>query len=361
MIVPVAWVTSLENWFQKHQRLMPWRSNPNPYYVWISEMMLQQTQVDTVIPYFNRFLTRFPTVESLARADLQDVLKCWEGLGYYSRARNLHKAAKIVVEKWGGMLPSEYEELQTLPGLGPYCAAAITSIAFLNPIPVVDGNVLRVFTRFWGIFEDIRLPKVRETLFEQLSPFIKTANPSHFNQGIMELGATLCKPTSPTCKNCPLKADCFAHKENKTDTLPVKSKKAPVPHHVIAVGIIWKKGKILVAKRKETQMLGGLWEFPGGKKKATESLSETVEREVLEETGLAVKVKNEHCAVKHTYTHFKITLHAFHCEILSGKEQPHCSDELKWILPQNLETLPFPTANKKIITEILSSLQSPNL
>ena len=186
--------------------------------------MLQQTQVDTVIPYFNRFVARFPTVEDLAKADLQDVLKLWEGLGYYSRARNLHKAAQFD-------LPADYDELQKLPGIGPYCAAAIASIAFGQPVPVVDGNVLRVFARFWGIFDDIRKTKVRNVLFEKLKPFIAEENPSDFNQAIMEIGALICKPKSPKCAECPLNTDCFAHNANQTDKLPFKSASKPVPHY----------------------------------------------------------------------------------------------------------------------------------
>lgn len=344
-----AWVDRLLDWFGQHQREMPWRSQPEPYFVWVSEMMLQQTQVDTVIGYFNRFIQRFPTVEDLAQAELQDVLKLWEGLGYYSRARNLHKAAQKVVDQFSGNLPSDYATLQTLPGLGPYCAAAITSIAFGNPVPVVDGNVLRVFSRFWAIEEDILLPKVRKQIFEALIPFIAQTDPSQFNQGIMELGALVCKPTVPLCDQCPLQPDCKAYRENKVRLLPIKAKKAPVPHYTIAVGVIWKEGHILVAKRKETQMLGGLWEFPGGKNKPGETLEQTVSREIEEETGLKVNVGKLYTKVNHAYTHFKITLYAFRCDYVAGVASPHTSDELRWILPETLHHLPFPTANKKII------------
>ena len=186
------WVKSLLTWYDTNQRQLPWRTNPSPYKTWISEMMLQQTQVATVIDYFNRFLTQFPTVNDLANANEQTVLKCWEGLGYYSRARNLHKAAKLIVTQHQSQLPQHYEELQTLPGIGPYCGAAITSIAFGHPVPVVDGNVLRVFTRFWGIFDDITQPKVKTMLFHKLEHYIDGTNPADFNQAIM--GKDLRKP-----------------------------------------------------------------------------------------------------------------------------------------------------------------------
>jgi len=337
-------------WFGHAQRAMPWREAcPSPYKIWVSEIMLQQTQVDTVIPYFNRFIAQFPTVDVLAAADQQTVLKAWEGLGYYSRARNFHKAAKIVVDKWGSKLPETYEALQTLPGLGPYCAAAITSIAFENPVPVVDGNVLRVFARVWGIEEDIRLNKVRNLIFDRLKPLIETCKPSDFNQGIMELGALICKPKSPLCDQCPIQRHCVAYTTKRVDRLPYKSKAAPVPHHTIVVGVIWKDGKILVGKRREDQMLGGLWEFPGGKCEASESLEAALAREINEETNLKVKIGPKYCSVKHAYTHFKITLHAYACEWICGQEIPKSATELKWVALDGLTQLPFPNANRRVL------------
>jgi A/G-specific adenine glycosylase len=348
------WVTSLLNWYNSQKREMPWRSNPHPYRTWVSEIMLQQTQVATVIPYFNRFLDQFPTVYDLAKADEQAVLKAWEGLGYYSRARNLQKAAKLVVDDYNGEVPSTYEELQKLSGIGPYCAAAITSIAFGNPVPVVDGNVLRVFTRFWGVFDDIRNTKVRDVFFNKLKPFIKEANPADFNQAIMELGALVCKPKQPKCDDCPLTQNCFAYNSKKVDELPFKSKSKPVPHYNIAVAVIQKNGKVLIGKRDEKQMLGGLWEFPGGKQEKNEGLDRTVLREVKEETGLTVKLSKELTVVKHAYSHFKITLHPYLCDYVSGNEVPQSATELKWVSIQELADYPFPKANKVVLEELLS-------
>ena len=345
----VAWVKSLLDWFQSEQRAMPWRSNPKPYYVWVSEIMLQQTQVATVIPYFERFIKSFPTVYDLAKADEQRVLKAWEGLGYYSRARNLHKGAKLVVSEYNGQLPQTYEGLQAIPGIGPYCAAAISSIAFELSVPVVDGNVLRVFARFWGIFDDIRQAKLREVFFQKLSPYIQTAKPSDFNQAIMELGALVCKPKAPNCNSCPLSLSCFAFLENKIDDLPFKSKAKPVPHYNIAVAIIVKNGQFLIGRRHEKQMLGGLWEFPGGKQKENETLEETAIREVKEETNLSVSIQHQFSAIKHAYTHFKITLTAFLCSYESGKEEAKSATELKWVTLKQLDNYPFPKANSKII------------
>ncbi|MBT5855806.1 A/G-specific adenine glycosylase, partial [bacterium] len=206
------WVSELLAWFNSEQRDMPWRDDVQPYKTLVSEVMLQQTQVVTVIPYFNRFIDAFPTIQELANADLQQVLKLWEGLGYYSRARNLQKAAKFVCEDLQGVFPSTYKALMELPGVGPYIAAAIISIAFDTPVPVVDGNVLRVFTRYWGIDDDIRDAKVRKTLFDRLTPYIESSrDPSSFNQGIMELGALICSPKSPDCSVCPIREECYAN------------------------------------------------------------------------------------------------------------------------------------------------------
>ncbi len=351
MLLP-KWPVQLLAWFDAHQRAMPWRDNPQPYYVWVSEAMLQQTQVDTVIPYFNRFIAKFPTVQVLAEADQQEVLKLWEGLGYYSRARNLHKAAKRVCETMGGQLPSAYEALQELPGVGPYIAAAITSIAFGHPVPVVDGNVLRVFARFWGIETDIRDARVRDMMFDRLAPIIATCDPSAFNQAMMELGALVCSPKSPKCGECPLRKDCAAFINDRVAELPFKSKKAPVPHHEIAVGVVWRDGKILIGRRKEAQMLGGLWEFPGGKVKAGESSEDAAVREVREETGLETRLLHKYCIVKHAYTHFKITLHAYACEVVAGEATANTTDEIRWVSPAELDQFPFPTANKKVIAAI---------
>lgn len=349
---PPRWPRRLLAWFSRHQRRMPWRDDPKPYRVWVSEVMLQQTQVDTVIPYFNRFIARLPTMQALAKADQQVVLKLWEGLGYYSRARNLHKAAQLVCERFNGKLPQTYEGLQEIPGVGPYIAAAIASIAFGKAVPVVDGNVLRVFARFWGIDDDIREPRTRHAMFERLTPIIAKADPSSFNQAMMELGALVCSPKSPKCGDCPLKVDCVAFSQRRTAELPVKSKRPPVPHYNIAVGVVWRGGKVLIGRRKETQMLGGLWEFPGGKMKAGESAEAAAVREVSEETGLSVRILHKYCVVQHAYTHFKITLHAFACESASGRARPHTTDELKWVQPGELQDYPFPTANKKIISVI---------
>ncbi len=345
-----AWVPALLAWFKKNQRTMPWRSNPEPYRVWISEIMLQQTQVVSVIPFFNRFLERFPDLATLAAAPLQEVLKAWEGLGYYSRARHLHDAAQQVMEQHGGHVPGTFARLQELPGIGRYTAAAIASIAFGEAVPVVDGNVLRVFARYLCWTDNISLPATRDRLFDFLkNPIAASGHPSHFNQAMMELGALVCTPRQPACDNCPLQPGCGARLRNKTDVLPIKTKKAAVRHEVVGVGIIFNaKGRILIARRKAGGLLGGLWEFPGGKRQGKESLKKTVLREVKEETGLTVEVGRALPPVDHAYSHFTVTLHPFICKRLSGNARALGSDEIKWVKPGDLKDYPFPAANRKI-------------
>lgn len=310
--------------------------------------MLQQTQVVTVIPYFDRFLAAFPTLESLAGAELHDVLRRWEGLGYYSRARNLHKAAQQIVSEQGGRIPQTVQGLRELPGIGPYTAAAIASIAFGEPVPCVDGNVLRVFSRFWGIDEPIRDRKVADAIAARLAPLIRKVNPSWFNQAIMETGALICRPHQPLCTQCLLARQCVAFKTGRTSELPVVLRQSTIPHQTIAVGVIWKRGRILIARRQEAGMLGGLWEFPGGKQEKGETLQQTVAREIHEETGLVVRVGEVMTVVKHAYSHFRITMTAFRCTWVSGTARPRAATALKWISPATLNAYPFPRANRKV-------------
>jgi A/G-specific adenine glycosylase len=339
-------------WFDREGRKdLPWQREATPYRVWVSEIMLQQTQVRTVIPYFERFVAEFPTVRALADADLERVLKAWEGLGYYSRARNLHRAARAVADRVGE-LPGTYEALLELPGLGTYAAAAVASIAYGEPVPAVDGNVLRVLARFWGIGDGIDRAQVRARLRERLDPIVRASDPARFNQALMELGALLCRPQSPRCEECPLRPECVAHATDRTAELPVRRRRGAVPHHDIAVGIIWRRGSVLIARRREDQMLGGLWEFPGGKRQGDERLEETAHREIREETGLSVRVGGTCCVVRHAYTHMRITLTAFHCRVISGRARARAADEIRWVRPGELVRHPFPKASLKVIDAI---------
>lgn len=343
-------------WYKKHQRDLPWRRTRDPYAIWVSEIMLQQTQVATVIPYYERFLKRFPTVQKLARAREQSVLKCWEGLGYYGRARNLQKAAKRIVGDYSGKVPQTAEELCALPGIGPYTAGAIASIAFDRDEPVLDGNVIRVLSRLFRIKTNAEEPAAKKKLWQLADKMVPPGKASFFNQALMDLGATTCTPRKPACMTCPVDSLCLAKKSNLQEVLPIKTKAKPLPHQHIGVAVIWKKDKILIDRRKPSGLLGGLWEFPGGKQKKGESLPACVRREALEELAVKIKVGKPLVTVKHAYTHFKITLHVYSCRYLSGGPQAIDCTAWKWVKVKDLQKYPFPTASQKIIEKLKNSV-----
>ncbi|MCP3953979.1 MAG: A/G-specific adenine glycosylase, partial [Desulfobacterales bacterium] len=255
---------NLISWYRRHQRRMPWRDTRDPYRIWLSEVMLQQTQVKTVIPYYHRFLRRFPTIQDLARGDLQDVLKLWEGLGYYARARNFHRAAGVVTDTFGGRVPDHWAEFIKLPGVGEYTASAVQSLAFGRPHAVVDGNVKRVLARLFAIKDPVNRPATYKMLKQIATQLMDRAQPGTFNQAIMELGALVCKPASPACDRCPIKTDCACLKSDSVGDFPKKEKRKPVPTVPMVAGVIRKNGKFLITRRKPEGLLGGLWEFPGG-------------------------------------------------------------------------------------------------
>lgn len=341
-------------WYRKHKRDLPWRRDAHdPYRVWISEILLQQTQVASVIPYYARFIARFPNVQVLANAKLDDVLKTWEGAGYYARARNLQRAAQEIVARFDGNVPSTVAELLTLPGIGRYTAGAVASIAFKRNAAVVDGNVARVVCRYFNIASDITKSKARKELWEITEALLPRGHAGDFNQALMELGATVCAPRHPHCPACPLKRGCLARQKSIQEKLPAKRAKKKIPHHQIAVGVIWKRGKLLIAQRKADALLGGLWEFPGGHQEQHETLANCVAREVREELGIKVKVEDELATVDHAYSHFSITLHAFRCRWQSGRPRALGCAKWKWVAPRELSDYAFPSANRKVIATLI--------
>lgn len=346
-------------WYHAHHREMPWRQTRDPYAIWISEAMLQQTQVATVIPYYHRFLARFPTVESLAEAPMDDVLKLWEGLGYYSRARNLQRAAQLIVAEHGGQPPADYDALLSLPGFGPYTAAAVGSIAFGLPEAVLDGNVIRVIARLERIDKDVTKPTVKAALQGLADRFLDPESPGDHNQAMMELGATICTPRVPACPRCPVSSHCRVREElADPSVLPFKAPRKARPHYQIAVGLIWNsEGKLLIARRPDQGLLGGLWEFPGGKQEPGEALAETCVREIREELGIEAAVRAPFRSVDHGYTHFSITMHAFHCDFVSGMPKPLHSTAVRWVSPDELVDFAFPKANKVLIDVLMNQQQ----
>lgn len=349
--IKVTFSENLLSWYTENKRGLPWRKTNSPYKIWVSEVMLQQTQVDTVIPYYNRFLERFPDLAVLAQASLDDVLKQWEGLGYYARARNLHKAASEIFKEHDCKMPDNYVALLKILGIGPYTAAAVASIAFNEDVPVVDGNVYRVLARVNKISEPITSAAVKRKFAEIAAELLPAGRASDFNQAMMELGALICTSRKPKCESCPVSFCCAVKLANENpELLPTKKVSIKKPHYNIAVGIIHRKGEIFIDQRPAKGLLGGLWEFPGGKQEAGESLEECVAREIQKKIGLQIKVKTLFLNVKHAYTHFKITLYAYNCEFVSG--QPDTKLNWRWVGHAELPNYAFPKSNKKIVDKI---------
>lgn len=342
-------------WYQVHHRDLPWRNTTDPYAIWLSEVMLQQTQVRTVIDYYHRFLAQYPSVVDLAAAPLDDVLKLWEGLGYYARCRNLHKAAQVIVAQHGGRFPDTLEAVQALPGIGQSTAGAILTFACGQRHPLLDGNVKRVLSRLADIETDVQHGETIKRMWALSEALLaETTDPYAYNQAIMELGATVCLPQNPRCLVCPVQRHCQAYARGTQYERPVKTPKKTTPHFDIAVGVIWKDGRVLIQQRPAEGLLGGLWEFPGGKREASEELQETVRREIEEELGLVVSVDAPIATVKHAYTHFKITLHAFHCTYKEGEPQPKACQQWQWVRPEDLPQYAFPKANKTVLETLLA-------
>lgn len=339
----------LITWFQKHQRALPWRIRRTPYAIWVSEIMLQQTQVQQVEPYFRRFMTQFPNIQTLARAPLEKVLKSWEGMGYYSRARNLHQTAQLLVGPYKGEIPARMEELLKLPGIGRSTAGAILSLAYGQPFPVLDGNIRRVLTRFFYIHQDSGKPETLHQLWDQAEKILPLQNPGRFNEALMEVGALLCTPKNPHCPRCPLKKECRGFSSGRPGLLPIKNPRKKVPHFDVAAAVIRRTNKILITKRPEKGLLGGLWEFPGGKKEPNESLEECLKREIREELNIEIEVEEPFFKVRHAYSHFRITLHCFFCRKLKGRMTPIGVMDYRWVMPFELDLFPFPRADQKVI------------
>lgn len=339
---------SLLAWFAQHARDLPWRHGRTPYRVWVAEVMLQQTQVEKVRDYYERFIARFPTVAVLAEASLEDVLKLWEGLGYYSRARALHRAAQEVVAKHNGDLPADVDALRRLPGIGAYTAGAVASIAFGIPAPAVDGNVRRVMARVlaWST------PGAAD-LEDAVRAWLPADAPGAFTEALMELGATLCRPKSPQCLLCPWRDLCSACALGQPEAFPLPKPRKPVPHYDVVAAVTRRDdGRILVARRRMEDMLGGLWEFPGGKCEDGETLPAALCREMREELDVEVEVTPGEAltVVKHAYTHFRITLYAFDCRLAADSPPPRCieCDDFRWATPEEIAALPMSVADRKI-------------
>ena len=344
--------SKLLNWFRLYKRDMPWRGITDPYRIWVSEVMLQQTQVNKVIGYYENFISKFPEIEALASASLQDVLKVWEGLGYYARARNLHKAAQLIVKDFNGEIPRDYTSFRSLPGVGNYSASAVLSIAFNQPYAAVDGNIKRVLSRLFLMESAVNASSSTKVFQEKADSLLNCDEPGCFNQAMMELGATVCRPQSPTCVVCPVNGFCKAFKEGLQNEYPYRQETKKTPEHKIAAGIIYKGSDVLIVQRPLDGLLGGLWEFPNGKLNKGETSDEACIRHITESTNLSVSNLNYLTQVKHAFTHFKIVVDAYECEYICGDLQLNGPIDAKWIGLAELQDYPLPKATHKIIEKL---------
>lgn len=359
---PQAVARDLLAWFEKNARDLPWRRDYEPYRVWLSEIMLQQTQMDRAVGYFERFTAHFPDLSTLASASEEEVLKLWEGLGYYSRARNLLAAARQVAEEHGGRLPGDPEALRKLPGVGPYTAGAVASIAFRRDVPAVDANVERVFARVFDLDTPPREPRTKVFIHETAAAMIPAGKARELNQALMELGALVCLPRRPRCSECPIARHCEAFRLDLVFERPVPAKAAAYIPMDVATGLLVRAGRVFIQKRPAQGVWAGLWEFPGGTVESGETPEEAVVREFREETGLAVAVTGKLAVVRHGYTRYRVALHCFALRD-AGSETPrpalHAAQEGRWAALPDLDGLAFPAGHRKLIDRLGRDIPFP--
>lgn len=339
--------TGLLRWYEKKARKLPWRGTRDPYAIWVSEIMLQQTQVATVIPYYTNFLKFFPTVHHLARADLSKVLKIWEGLGYYSRARNLHRASQIISNHFHGRTPDTLKDLLSLPGIGRSTAGAILSFAFQKEAPILDGNAKRVISRLFAVSDNPARGKTEDLLWKISESLIPRGFSNPFNQALMDLGSMICTPKEPDCNHCPLRDVCKGRASGKPERYPSRSMRRTIPHVESVSAVIRKDRKVLLNQRPATGLLGGLWEFPNWPIEEKKEMKEYLRQKVKSEIGLRVRTKEPVGSFRQTFSHFKLTVHVFQCQPLDGKGRG------KWVPMKNLPLFPMSRIHRRISLSIL--------
>jgi A/G-specific adenine glycosylase len=339
----------LLRWFEKNGRDLPWRKTRDPYAIWVSEIMLQQTQVATVIPYYKNFLKTFPTIHHLARAKLPRVLKAWEGLGYYSRARNLHRASQIVLNHFHGKIPDHLEGLLSLPGIGRSTAGAILSFAYHQDAPILDGNVKRVLSRLFAVAGHPVRGKTEGLLWKISESLIPKGRSNPFNQALMDLGSLLCAPKNPQCSYCPLQKPCRGYLSGKHERYPLRTIKKMIPHRVAVSAVIHRDGKVLLHLRPLKGLLGGLWEFPNWPIKEKSRLRLRLRNCIGKEMGMNVKVKESIGVFQQAYSHFKLTLYVFHCQTSNSNKKG------KWISIENLDQFAMPKIHRRIALQLRNS------
>ncbi|MEE8122391.1 MAG: A/G-specific adenine glycosylase [Anaerolineales bacterium] len=349
----------LLGWYREHGRDLPWRRSKDPYALWISEIMLQQTRVETVIPYYTRWMEQLPGIQSLARATTDDVLSLWEGLGYYRRAHNLRKAARKILEEFNGAIPNQIADLKRLPGVGAYTAAAIAALAFNVDTLALDGNLRRVIARLIDLEDDPRRRQGERRIREWADEMMPSGHAGEFNQALMDLGATICTPRKPQCGLCPLMPSCLAYARGTQLERPIPRPGIRVPLYQVSAAVIQRTDTVLIGRRPEGKLLGGLWEFPGGKQDPGESMEACLRREIEEELGVDVLVGVLFGIFPHAYTHFKVNVHAYRCKILSREPQALDHDQLCWVALPDLEDYPMGKVDRLIANLLMSDDHSP--
>ena len=346
---------SLLEWFGAAQRDLPWRRGYDPYAVWISEVMLQQTRMDRVVPFFLRWMERFPGIGDLAAASQEEVVRCWEGLGYYSRAKNLRATATLLVDKHQGQLPQDVRALAGLPGIGPYTAGAIASIAFNLDEPVVDGNIRRLLARLFDLDEPPSSPAGQKFCQAQSTRLLPRGQARDFNQALMELGALVCLPRRPRCGACPVSIFCQSMRRGTIEIRPVRARRPPMQAVEVVAGVISRGERIYIQQRLPDTPWGNLWEFPGGHVEAGEPPEEAVRREIREETGFRVKEIVALGQVRSQFTHHRITLHAFACRLQGRRTTPtlKAAQAYRWLPLAELDAHAFSSGHRKLLNRLL--------
>jgi A/G-specific adenine glycosylase len=336
----------LLQWFKEKGRDLPWRRTTDPYAIWVSEIMLQQTQVTTVIPYYQYFLKSFPTIRHLAKANLSKVLKVWEGLGYYSRARNLHRASQIVLNRFHGIIPDNLKDLLSLPGIGRSTAGAILSFAFQKEASILDGNAKRVISRLFAVSGSPGERKTEQLLWEISDSLIPKGYSNPFNQALMDLGSMICVPKEPQCSGCPLRDVCKGRASGHPERYPPKKLKRVIPHKKAVSAVIKKDGKVFLRQRPPAGLLGGLWEFPNWKIEREKGIRLRLRDYIKKDMGMTAEVKEFTGTFRQTYSHFKLTLQVYHCKAIGGRGKGN------WVAIQNLHLLPMARIHRRIALQL---------
>lgn len=339
----------LLGWYDAHRRDLPWRRTRDPYRILVAEYLLQRTRIASGTPYYERFLARFPTIRDLAAASPDDVLAVWEGLGFYGRARNLHAATRAILDRFGGEVPRSFDDLASLPGMGPYTAGAVSSIAFGVPVPAVDGNVTRVIARLYRVREDVRRAAIARRIHEIAARLVPPENPGAFNQAMMELGATVCTPTSPACDRCPLEPECLARAAGEERSLPYAAERRSIPVVPVAFALVEADGRILLVRRPPGTLLGGLWSLPGGETTRPVNRRESVASMVRDQAGLDVEVRDRLHRVDRTFSHRKWSGSMYRC---TPRGTPVETPTVRWLRFEEALRLPLVPFQREVIESL---------